>query len=62
MKAPIVIIGIGELGAVIARGLLRLGHPIYPIMRAMDSDADADADAAGQTVPKLRAIAAALKN
>jgi len=60
MKAPIVIIGIGELGAVIARGLLRLGHPIYPIIRAMDSDADADA--AGQTVPKLRAIAAALKN
>ena len=56
MTAPIVIIGIGELGAVIARGLLRLGHPIYPIIRAMDSDA------AGQTVPKLRAIAAALKN
>ena len=58
MKAPVVIIGIGELGAVFARGLLRLGHPIYPITRAMDSDADA----AGQTVPKLRAIAAALKN
>ena len=43
MKAPVVVIGIGELGAVFARGLLRLGHPVYPITRAMDMDAEAEA-------------------
>ena len=36
MKAPIVIIGIGELGSVFARGFLRCGHPVYPITRKMD--------------------------
>jgi len=36
MKQPIVIIGIGELGSVFARGLLRSGHPVYPITRNMD--------------------------
>ncbi|WJW75163.1 hypothetical protein QVG61_11815 [Thiohalobacter sp. IOR34] len=36
MKQPVVIIGIGELGAVFARGLLRLGHPVFPITRDMD--------------------------
>ncbi|MBI5460935.1 MAG: hypothetical protein HY941_01975 [Gammaproteobacteria bacterium] len=43
MKASVVVIGIGELGAVFARGLLRLGHPIYPITRAMDMAAEAKA-------------------
>ena len=36
MKAPIVLIGIGELGGEFARGFLRCGHPIYPITRQMD--------------------------
>lgn len=36
MKQPIVVIGIGELGSVFARGLLRRGHPVYPIIRGMD--------------------------
>jgi len=31
--APVVIVGIGELGGVFARGLLRLGHPIVPVTR-----------------------------
>lgn len=31
---PIVIIGIGELGGVFARGFLRLGRPVYPVTRA----------------------------
>lgn len=35
MKAPIVIIGIGEMGGVFARGFLRLGHPVYPVPRNM---------------------------
>ncbi len=36
MKDPVVIIGIGEIGAVFARGMLRTGHPVYPITRNMD--------------------------
>ena len=36
MKTPIVILGIGELGGVFARGFLRMGHPVYPITRGMN--------------------------
>ena len=36
MKKPIIIVGIGEMGGVFARGFLRLGHPVYPITRDMD--------------------------
>jgi hypothetical protein len=34
MNAPVVLIGVGEMGGVFARGLLRLGHPIFPVTRA----------------------------
>ncbi|VAW95255.1 hypothetical protein MNBD_GAMMA23-1682 [hydrothermal vent metagenome] len=33
MKQAIVVIGLGEMGSVFARGLLRLGHPLYPVIR-----------------------------
>ncbi|WP_041350949.1 hypothetical protein [Nitrosococcus watsonii] len=33
MKPAIVIIGIGEIGGVFARGFLRAGHPVYPVSR-----------------------------
>ena len=36
MKKPVVVIGIGEMGGVFARGLLRTGHPVYPVTRGMD--------------------------
>ncbi len=36
MNAPIIAIGIGELGSVFARGFLKTGHPVYPITRDMD--------------------------
>lgn len=36
MKNPIVIIGIGELANVFARGFLRCGHPVYPITQEMN--------------------------
>ncbi|HES75848.1 MAG TPA: hypothetical protein ENO09_02430 [bacterium] len=40
MNDPIIIIGMGEIGSVLARGLLRAGHPVYPVTRAMQlSDA-----------------------
>jgi hypothetical protein len=36
MKTPVVVIGIGEMGGVFARGLLRTGHPVYPLTRGTD--------------------------
>ncbi|MEW6764749.1 MAG: hypothetical protein AB1344_03025 [Pseudomonadota bacterium] len=33
MNDPVIIIGIGEIGSVLARGLLRAGHPVYPVNR-----------------------------
>ncbi|MDH4275816.1 MAG: hypothetical protein OEW08_12335 [Gammaproteobacteria bacterium] len=34
MQSGVVVIGIGEIGAVIARGFLRLGLPVFPVVRA----------------------------
>lgn len=39
MKSPVVLIGVGEMGGVFARGLLRLGHPVHPVARDTDIDA-----------------------
>ena len=36
MKQPVVIIGIGEMGGVFARGFLRAGYPVYPVVRGSD--------------------------
>ncbi len=36
MKNTVVVIGMGELGSVFARGFLRLGHPVQAITRDMD--------------------------
>ncbi|EAU55073.1 hypothetical protein [Mariprofundus ferrooxydans] len=36
MNKPVVVIGIGEIGSVFARGFLRLGYPVVPVMRDMD--------------------------
>ena len=33
MKAPVVVIGLGEIGSVLARGFLKLGHPVFPLLR-----------------------------
>ncbi|MFV1997479.1 MAG: hypothetical protein ACC641_05645 [Acidiferrobacterales bacterium] len=38
MRKPVVLIGVGEIGGVFARGLLRLGHPVVPLTRTMDAD------------------------
>lgn len=40
MKDSVVIIGIGEIGSVFARGFLRTGHPVYPVTRDMDLQAE----------------------
>ena len=36
MKEAIVIIGIGELASVFAKGFLRCGYPVYPVTRGMN--------------------------
>ena len=35
MKNFVCLIGVGEMGGVFARGLLRSGHPVYPVTRGM---------------------------
>ncbi len=54
MFDPIIIIGIGEMGGVFARGLLRLGYPIYPVTRAINM-----AEVAKQ-IPKPTAVLVAV--
>ena len=41
MKEPVVVLGIGEMGRVFSSGLLRTGHPVYPVTREMDIDREA---------------------
>jgi ketopantoate reductase len=36
MESPVILIGVGEMGGVFARGLLRAGHPVYPVTRGSD--------------------------
>ena len=38
MNAPVVIIGMGEIGAVFARGFLKAGYPVYPLRRSDSAD------------------------
>jgi hypothetical protein len=33
MLSPIVVIGIGEMGGAFSRAFLRIGHPVYPVLR-----------------------------
>ncbi|MDH5692759.1 MAG: hypothetical protein OEZ47_06625 [Gammaproteobacteria bacterium] len=42
MKQAAVVIGLGEMGSVFARGLLKLGHPVYPVTRQTDINALAE--------------------
>jgi len=35
-KRPIIIVGMGEMAGVFARGFLRAGYPVYPVTREMD--------------------------
>jgi len=33
LKAPVAVVGLGELGQVLATGFLKIGHPVYPLIR-----------------------------
>ena len=39
IKEPVIVIGLGEMGSVFARAILKLGHPIYPVSRKTDMNA-----------------------
>lgn len=39
MKNPVAIIGLGEMGELFARGFLKSGHPVHPVLRGMDMTA-----------------------
>jgi len=41
-KEPVIVIGLGEMGSVFARAILKLGHPVYPVARNTDMQALAD--------------------
>jgi ketopantoate reductase len=55
MKSPVVVIGIGEMGSVFARGFLRAGYPVYPVTR----DTDIAALAQQLPAPELVLVAVA---
>ena len=38
MKRSVVLIGVGEIGGVFAKGFLKAGYPVYPIGRGTDLD------------------------
>ncbi|MDH5599826.1 MAG: hypothetical protein OEY78_00850 [Gammaproteobacteria bacterium] len=38
MKKPVIVIGLGEMGSVFARAILKLGHPVYPVTRTSNLD------------------------
>lgn len=58
MKNPVVVVGIGEMGSVFARGFLRLGHPVYPVVRGIEMTEVANRVAE----PELAVIAVAEKD
>ncbi len=57
MKNPVVVVGIGEMGSLFARGFLRLGYPVYPVVR--DIQAADMAVVATRVEPELVVVAVA---
>lgn len=58
MHSPVVVMGIGEMGAVFARGFLRIGHPVLPVNR----ETNIDDIAAAYPDPELVLLAVAEKD
>ncbi len=53
LNHPVVIIGLGEIGSVIARGCLRIGLPVVPVLR----DTDMEQLAAQLEAPRMVVVA-----
>lgn len=49
-KRPIIIVGMGEMAGVFARGFLRAGYPVYPVTREMNMQQQAEQIANPQLV------------
>lgn len=49
-KQPIIIVGMGEMAGVFARGFLRAGYPVYPVTREMDMQQQAQQIASPELV------------
>ena len=45
-KEPVIVIGLGEMGSVFARAILKLGYPVYPVNR------DTNMDELAKEIPK----------
>jgi len=58
MKKPVIIIGLGEMGSVFARAILKTGHAVYPVNR----DTDINQLAQELPVPLLVIVAVAEKD
>lgn len=50
MKNPVISIGVGEMGGVFVRGLLKLGYPLIPVTRDMDISAVAEVNKTPEAV------------
>ncbi|MCW8831126.1 MAG: hypothetical protein OQK32_06340 [Gammaproteobacteria bacterium] len=59
MRDSVVVVGMGEMGSVFARGFLRAGHPVFPVVRNMEMVVVAEELAAKQNEPQLVLIAVA---
>ena len=59
MRDSVVVVGMGEMGSVFARGFLRAGHPVFSVNRNMDMIVVAEELAAKQIEPQLVLIAVA---
>ena len=54
MKNPVIVIGIGEMGSVFARAILKLGHPVYPVNR------DTNLNELAETIPQPELVLVAV--
>ncbi len=54
MKKTVVVIGVGEIGSVFARGILKTGYPVYPVVRGTNLST------AAKDVPDPQAVVVAV--
>ena len=53
-KEPVIVIGLGEMGSVFARAILKSGYPVYPVAR------DTDLEKLSKTIPNPEMVLVAV--
>lgn len=53
-KQPVIVIGLGEMGSVFARAILKKGHPVFPVGR------DTDINALAKEIPQPKMVLVAV--